>query len=151
MAVTPTFEEYVWSHVRAPWMKFTAYDPRTPWEDQETIDERTELLLYNNIDLSLALIGFGVRAYFVGAYQATNTLRFYQLAHTMSNIARLPSAAPVVAMAAPIVAGYAGVSYSAEVLASTPGREHEEAGLWQTMAQALTGTGPGVGGWNPGY
>lgn len=149
MAVTPTFEEYVWSHIRAPWKKFTAYDPRTPWQDQETIDERSELLLYNNIDLSLAFLAFGVRAWFVGAYQATNTLGFYRLAHTMSNIGRLSSASPVVAMATPMVAGYGVVSSSAETLATTPGREHEEPGLWQTLAHALTGTGPGAGSWTP--
>ena len=51
----------------------------------------------------------------------------------------------------PSVVGYLGTKSQADKMARTPGREHEAPGIWQTFAQAVTGTGPGVGGWDPGY
>ncbi len=36
-----------------------------------------------------------------------------------------------------------------DIIESAP--EEEQPSLWRGFAQALTGTGPGVGGWNPGY
>ncbi len=83
---TPTFEEYIWSHVKAPWARFFAMDPRTPWEDQETIDYRTEKLFYHNIDMALALGGFAYHAYRVGGYAATNNLHFYRIMQSMHRI-----------------------------------------------------------------
>ncbi len=115
MAVTPTFGEYVWSHVNAPWKKFEVYDPRTPWEDQETIDYRAEQALYHNIDLTLALAAFGVRAYYVGGYAATNTFGFYRLASTMNSIWRVASvaASPVgITVASVALIGYGYVKAS---------------------------------------
>ncbi len=152
MAVTLTFEEYVMSHFKYPWQRFSAMDPRTPWEDQETIDERAEKLFYHNVDMTIAAGLFGIHAYLHGAYAATNTWHFYKVMQTMQRIGYVARATPVVSLlVGPMALGYAGVSSSAETLATTPGREHEERGLWQIMSQALTGTGPGVGGWNPGY
>ena len=37
-----SFEGWVMSHFKWPWEKLAMYDPRTPWEDQETIDYRAE-------------------------------------------------------------------------------------------------------------
>ncbi len=149
MAVTLTFEEYLWSHVRTPWEIAEIYDPRTPWEDQETIDYRTEQALYKSIDLAIAGTGLGISYWHTGSmYQATNSLTFYRVASQMRNIGLVARALPTVGLlAGPMVVGYSGVAYSAEVLAETPGREHEASGLWQIMSQALTGTGPGIGGW----
>ncbi len=149
MAVTPTFEEYLWSHVKTPWELAEIYNPRTPWEDQDTIDYRTEQVLYKNIDLAIAGVGLGVSYWYTGSmYQATNSLTFYRVATQMRNIGVAVRATPTVALlAGPMVAGYSGVAHSAEVLAETPGREHEAPGLWQIMSQALTGTGFGSGSW----
>ncbi len=115
MAVTPTFEEYLWSHVKAPWKKFEVYDPRTPWEDQETIDYRTEQAIYHNIDLTLAGLAFGIHVYFHGAYAATNTIHFYRLAQSMHNIGRVASfaASPVgIAVGSVALVGYGYVKAS---------------------------------------
>ncbi len=83
---TPTLEEYLWSHFKAPWSKFEVYSPFTPWQDQETIDYRTEQAIYHNIDLSIAMALWGFHASRVGAYQATNTYHFYRMAQTMQRI-----------------------------------------------------------------
>ncbi len=145
MSVTPTFEEFLWSHVRTPWEMAHIYSPMTLFQDQETIDYRTEQVLYKNIDLAIAGVGLGISYWWTGSmYQATNSLTFYRVAATMRNIGVVANATPVVAaLAGPMLAGYAATSIAIE---NAP--EHERSSLWQSVAQALTGTGPGVGGWS---
>lgn len=144
MAFTPTFEEYLWSHVRTPWELAEIYSPMTPWEDQETIDYRTEQVLYKNIDLAIAGVGLGFSYWYTGSmYQATNSLTFYRIASQMRNIGVIARATPTMAaLAGPMLVGFAATSAAIE---NAP--EHERPSLWQSVSQALTGTGPGTGGW----
>lgn len=74
-----TLDGYVRSHFKWPWEKFEIYDPRTPWEDQETIDNRAEQAVYHNIDLTIALAAFSTHAYYSGLYAATDTYHFYRM------------------------------------------------------------------------
>ena len=146
MAVTLTFEEYLWSHVRTPWEMAEIYSPRTPWEDQATIDYRTEQVLYKNIDLAIAGVGLGVSYWYTGSmYQATNSLTFYRIASQMRNVGMIARATPTVAaLAGPMLVGYAATSAAIE---NAP--EHERSSLWRSVSQALTGTGFGSGSWSP--
>ncbi len=143
MAVTPTFEEYLWSHVKWPWEKIQVYDLGTPWEDQETIDYRAEMALYHNIDLALIGTGVGIHAYFHGGFAATNTVHFYRLMSAMNtagSVARV--ATPLAVMASPMLVGYAATSAAIE---RAP--VQDQPSLWRSVSQALIGTGPGVGTW----
>ncbi len=144
MAITPTFEEYLWSHVRTPWEIAEIYSPRTPWEDQETIDYRAEQSLYKNIDLAIAGFGLGISYMYTGSmYQATNSLTFYRVASQMRNVGVIARATPTVAvLAGPMLLGHSTASVAIE---NAP--EHERSSLWQSVSQALVGTGPGTGGW----
>lgn len=137
-----SLEGYVRSHFKWPWERFEAMDPRVSDLSQEEVDARAATLVYHNIDLSLAASIFGIHAYHAGGYAATNTIHFYRVGRTMQFVGQAAAAVPVVAMlTAPMVAGFVGNTWVASQLP-----EHEQAPWWQSVAQALTGTGPGIGG-----
>lgn len=79
------------------------------------------------------------------AYRAASMKKFsHQLMYNfIRNVAVTGSRVPMVSapllLGAPTVVGYSIVSQQASKLESTPGREHEAAGLWQTLSAALTG------------
>jgi len=104
-----SFEGWVMSHFKWPWEKLAMYDPRTPWEDQETIDYRAEQLMYHNIDLALIGSAMGIHAYYHGWYQATNTIHMYRLANAVRSVSLLAN--PVVLGAAATLGGAGYIAY----------------------------------------
>lgn len=63
----------------------------------------------------------------------------------LANKYLMPVQTQVMVATAPI--WLAAVNY--RVIESAP--VEEQPSLWRVFSQGLTGTGPGVGGWNPGY
>ena len=101
---TPTWEEYVWSHVPT-WhnlsMRVLNLNPWGPRDEEKAF--------YHAIDSWLILGATALHASRVGGYAATNTVHAYRLMNAASRLGLLGN--PVVLGAAAIVGGGAYVGH----------------------------------------
>ncbi len=104
---TPTFEEYLWSHVPT-WSNISArlniYNPWGPRDEEKAF--------YHAMDSWLVLGVTAAHAQRVGWYAATNTVHAYRMMQTASRVGLLAN--PVVLGAAVTVGGAAYIAYKVE-------------------------------------
>ncbi len=103
---TPTFEEYVWSHVPTWENLESRLNIYNPWVADE------EKAFYHAID-SWLILGFtAFHASRVGGYVATNTVHGYRLMQAASRVGMLAN--PVVAGTLATVGGAAYIAYKVQ-------------------------------------
>ncbi len=104
---TPTFEEYLWSHVPT-WENLKArVNVFNPWGPRDE-----EKAFYHAIDSWLAVGITAAHASRVGWYNATNSIHAYRMMQTMSRVGMLAN--PVVAGTLATLGGAAYVAYKIE-------------------------------------
>ncbi len=115
---TPTFEEYLWSHVPT-WenlsMRVLNLNPWGPRDEEKAF--------YHAIDSWIAFGLMAAHAQRVGWYAATNTVHAYRVMQTASRVGMLAN--PVVAGTLATVGGAAYIAYKIETDESWASRARE--------------------------
>ena len=119
---TPSFEEYLWSHVPTLDNLNARLNIYNPWGHRSE-----EKALYHAVDSWVALGVAGTHAYFHGWHAATNTLHSYRMMQAMHRATLLAN--PVVLGTAAIVGGGAYIGH--KIMNTKPGDP------WYNMLQNI--------------